>query len=485
MRKDNPRRNRSSSFGGKKRSDSEKKSFTKSEYEKKPGRNFSGKPKRNFRDDRPADDSAPEQKRNFDSKSNDNSFDERKKYFREVKPKEDSSGRQKRSYYGKSNENSFSDRRKNFRDDRKQSEPPSFMHKKKYADRAAKVEKNKRRFNYGQEFTNKDENTNKETLERKERKSSFGDKRKTFNRKESFGDRRREESPDRSERKPFRDNRKNKFHSDRKQYHSGQKPETRNLPVPLQSGKPGTDLIRLNKYISNSGICSRREADDMITAGVISVNDEIITRLGTKISPTDVVKYNNETLRRERNVYVLLNKPKDYITTVDDPEKRNTVMELVADACKERIYPVGRLDRNTTGVLLFTNDGELTKKLTHPSSNIKKVYHVELDRNVKAVDLDKIAGGIELEDGMAYVDAVAYDDPVDKSHIGIELHSGKNRIVRRIFETLEYEVRKLDRVYFAGLTKKDLPRGRWRFLTEMEVSSLKMLTGNRRRVRTE
>ncbi|MEP7169431.1 MAG: pseudouridine synthase, partial [Bacteroidota bacterium] len=286
--------------------------------------------------------------------------------------------------------------------------------------------------------------------------------------------------------KPFRDDRKNKFDGDRKSFSTrGNKPETRPSRFNRENPKPETDLIRLNKYISNSGVCSRREADDMIVAGIISVNDEIITRLGTKISPTDIVKYNNETLRRERNVYVLLNKPKDYITTSDDPEKRNTVMELVADACKERIYPVGRLDRNTTGVLLFTNDGELTKKLTHPSSNIKKIYHVELDRNVKSTDLDKIAAGIELEDGMMHVDAISYDDPVDKSHIGIELHSGKNRIVRRIFEALEYEVKKLDRVYFAGLTKKDLPRGRWRFLTDLEVGSLKMKSGKKIRVKTE
>ncbi|HKR06548.1 MAG TPA: pseudouridine synthase [Bacteroidia bacterium] len=479
MRKDNSRRNRSGSFGGKKRGDSEKRNFRKREDGKTFSPNSFDRPKKNFRDDKPADDSGPGQGRSYPAKPNENSFDDRKKYFRDVKPEDDSSSEQKRSYYGKSNENSFGGRRKNFRDDRKQNEPPSFMHKKKYADRAAKVEKNKRKFDYGQEFTNKEEHTSKEGFERKEKRNTFFDKRKTFTRREPFSDKRREDSPEQRERKPFRGDRRNKFDGDRKHFNSrGSQPETRNE-------KPGTDLIRLNKYISNSGICSRREADDMITAGVISVNDEIITRLGTKISPADVVKYNNETLRRERNVYVLLNKPKDYITTSDDPEKRNTVMELVADACKERIYPVGRLDRNTTGVLLFTNDGELTKKLTHPSSNIKKIYHVELDRNVKTTDLDKIAGGIELEDGIAHVDAISYDDPMDKSHVGIELHSGKNRVVRRIFEALEYEVKKLDRVYFAGLTKKDLPRGRWRFLTDLEVSSLKMKPGRKPRVKTE
>ena len=234
--------------------------------------------------------------------------------------------------------------------------------------------------------------------------------------------------------------------------------------------------IRLNKYIANAGICSSREADELIKAGVVSVNGEVVTEMGYKVQPTDIVKYNKETLRTEEMKYVLLNKPKDFITTTDDPEDRKTVMSLVYKACRERIYPVGRLDRNTTGILLFTNDGDLAGKLTHPKFQVQKVYQVELDRNLKQSDYDQIKDGIQLEDGFIKVDEIAYVGP-DKSVVGVELHSGKNRIVRRIFESLGYEVKKLDRVIFAGLTKKDLPRGRWRFLTPLEVASLKMMTG--------
>jgi len=237
---------------------------------------------------------------------------------------------------------------------------------------------------------------------------------------------------------------------------------------------------RLNKFIANTGLCSRREADELIEAGVISVNGEVVTTLGTKVKPGDDVRYNGEPLRTERHVYVLLNKPKDFITTTDDPGERKTVMNLVEDACKERIYPVGRLDRNTTGLLLLTNDGELTKKLTHPSYNTKKVYQVELDRNLTAADMNAISEGVELEDGLAVVDEIAYILPDDKKQIGVELHSGRNRIVRRIFESLGYQVKKLDRTVFAGLTKKDLPRGRWRFLTEMELNMLQMAKSGKR-----
>lgn len=239
--------------------------------------------------------------------------------------------------------------------------------------------------------------------------------------------------------------------------------------------------IRLNRFISNAGICSRREADELIVAGVISINGEIVTELGTKVMPGDTVKYHDQTLKTEKPVYVLLNKPKDYITTTDDPDERKTVMSLVADACKERIFPVGRLDRNTTGLLLITNDGELTKRLTHPSGEIKKIYQVELDRNLTQADMLRAAEGVELEDGIAGFDEIQYVSHDDKSVIGVELHSGKNRIVRRIFEAMGYKVRKLDRTTFAGLTKKDLPRGRWRFLTDMEVNMLKMLTGKKRK----
>ena len=232
--------------------------------------------------------------------------------------------------------------------------------------------------------------------------------------------------------------------------------------------------VRLNKFLANAGICSRREADEFIAAGVVSVNGEVVTELGTKIKRTDEVKFHAQPVSVERKVYVLLNKPKDCVTTSDDPQDRKTVMHCVKDACKERIYPVGRLDRNTTGVLLLTNDGDLASKLTHPKFLKKKIYHVYCDKNVTKADLDQIAAGITLEDGEIHADAISYASETDKKQVGIEIHSGKNRIVRRIFESLGYKVTKLDRVYFAGLTKKGLKRGDWRYLTEQEVNFLRM-----------
>ena len=232
--------------------------------------------------------------------------------------------------------------------------------------------------------------------------------------------------------------------------------------------------IRLNKFLANAGICSRREADEFITAGVVSVNGVVVTELGTKVKRTDEIKFHDQPVHIERKVYVLLNKPKDCVTTSDDPQERKTVMDFVKGACKERIYPVGRLDRNTTGVLLLTNDGDLASKLTHPKYLKKKIYHVYCDKNVTKADLDQIVSGITLDDGEIHADAVSYASETDKSQVGIEIHSGKNRIVRRIFEALGYRVIKLDRVYFAGLTKKGLRRGDWRYLTEQEVNMLRM-----------
>ena len=232
--------------------------------------------------------------------------------------------------------------------------------------------------------------------------------------------------------------------------------------------------IRLNKFLANAGICSRREADEFITAGVVSVNGEVVTELGTKIKRTDEVKFHDEPVSIERKTYILLNKPKDCVTTSDDPQERKTVMDFVKGACKERIYPVGRLDRNTTGVLLLTNDGDLASKLTHPKYLKKKIYHVYCDKNVTKADLDQIAAGVTLDDGEIHADAISYASETDKSQVGIEIHSGKNRIVRRSFESLGYKVIKLDRVYFAGLTKKGLRRGDWRYLTEQEVNMLRM-----------
>ena len=238
--------------------------------------------------------------------------------------------------------------------------------------------------------------------------------------------------------------------------------------------KDPNEPIRLNKYLANAGVCSRREADDFITAGVVTVNGQVVTELGTKVKLGDEVRFHDQTISIERKIYILLNKPKDYVTTVEDPQDRKTVMDLVKGACKERIYPVGRLDRNTTGVLLLTNDGEMASKLTHPRFLKKKIYHVRLDKNLTAADMNQLATGIQLEDGEIHVDEVSYTHETDKTLVGVEIHSGRNRIVRRMFEHLGYHVLRLDRVQFAGLTKKNLRRGDWRFLTEKEVNMLRM-----------
>ncbi len=230
--------------------------------------------------------------------------------------------------------------------------------------------------------------------------------------------------------------------------------------------------MRLNRFIAQSGVCSRREADDFIAAGVVSVNGVVVTELGTKIMPTDEVRFNDERLQGEKNVYLVLNKPKGYVTSLEDPHADKTVMDLVKEACTERIYPVGRLDKNSLGLLLFTNDGDLTRQLTHPSYKKKKVYQVSLDKPLTRADMDTLTTGIALEDGEIYADEVAYVKE-NKKEIGVEIHSGRNRIVRRMFEHLGYTVQKLDRVYYAGLTKKNLKRGAWRFLTREEVMRLK------------
>ena len=242
-----------------------------------------------------------------------------------------------------------------------------------------------------------------------------------------------------------------------------------------QHQKKETDEIRLNKYISNAGICSRREADVLIVAGSVSVNGNVITEMGYKVKPTDEVRFEGALISPETKRYVLLNKPKNFITTMDDERGRDTVMQLVANASKERIYPVGRLDRATTGLLLFTNDGELAKKLTHPKHNVRKLYHVTLHKKLSQKDLNSIAENFMLDGKMVYVDDISYIENQPKTEVGIEIHSGRNRIVRRIFEHFDYTVVKLDRVIFAGLTKKDLPRGRWRHLTQQEINTLKMI----------
>jgi len=237
--------------------------------------------------------------------------------------------------------------------------------------------------------------------------------------------------------------------------------------------KGDDEKIRLNRFIAHSGVCSRREADELISNGLITVNGKVVTDLGTKVSTGDDIRYKNKRLSAEKKVYILMNKPRGYVTTVEDPHADQTVLDLIGDACAERVYPVGRLDKATTGVLLLTNDGDLTGKLTHPRYKRKKIYHVFLDRAVTRNDLTLLTEGVEIDGEMIVTDAVSYADTEDKTQIGIEIHSGQNRIVRRIFEKLGYKVKKLDRVYFAGLTKKNLPRGKWRFLNDKEISMLK------------
>ena len=254
--------------------------------------------------------------------------------------------------------------------------------------------------------------------------------------------------------------------------------ENPNRPVKSRPAPKQKDEIRLNKYISNSGICSRRKADEFIAQGEVQVNGKVVLEMGYKVQPKDVVIFKGKQVRNENKIYILLNKPKDFITTTSDEKGRKTVMELVKQIAKEaRLYPIGRLDRNTTGLLILTNDGELTQKLSHPSSNITKVYQAELDKPIIPEDLEAIRAGVELEDGIAQVDEIDITEPqVDAHFVGIAIHSGKNRIVRRIFEHFGYEVKRLDRVSYAGLTKKDLPRGKWRYLTERELIYLKYLT---------
>ena len=293
-----------------------------------------------------------------------------------------------------------------------------------------------------------------------DKKEKFSDKRERFSdKKERFSDKRERFS---RKEKTF-DREPKRFERERNTY--SEKPK-----------KSFDKDIRLNRFIANSGVCSRREADVLIASGAVTVNGKVVTQMGVKVSSSDVVCYDGERLSHEKKVYLLLNKPKGFITTLDDPQERKTVMSLVEKACTERIYPVGRLDRNTTGLLLFTNDGDMTKKLTHPSFGARKIYHVELDKPLTRNDMQSLLDGIELEDGFARFDDIQFVEYYnDKKVVGVELHSGKNRIVRRMFEAMGYYVEKLDRVSFAGLTKKDLPRGRCRFLTEKEINFLKML----------
>lgn len=319
----------------------------------------------------------------------------------------------------------------------------------------------------------------------KDEKRSFKPRENDF--KKKFGKREDESSSEKTHRRSKRsfesreessDEKRSFERKDKREFHDSpykkHKHESHHKESHPKKTKEDDGLTRLNKYLSNAGICSRREADELIKAGVVTVNGKVITEMGFKVKVDDTVNYDGAVLKHEKKVYLMLNKPKDYITTAADTHDRHTVMELIAGACKERVYPVGRLDRNTTGLLLFTNDGEMATKLMHPKFGIKKVYHVGLDKNLKPDDFKKLEEGFELEDGFIKPDVASYVGE-GKREIGIEIHSGRNRIVRRIFEHLGYDVVKLDRVTYAGLTKKDLGRGKWRFLTPKEISFLKMI----------
>lgn len=292
--------------------------------------------------------------------------------------------------------------------------------------------------------------------------SDSRDRRKNYSDQSDSNQDENENPVNRFENKPNREILKKKHYSKKKQ-----------LAHAKISG-PEDGILRLNKFIANTGVCSRREADNRIAEGRITVNGRIVTEVGTKVHLKDEVCMDGKQLQAEAKVYLVLNKPKDFVTTLDDPMGRKTVLDLIKNACKERVYPVGRLDRMTTGVLLFTNDGDLTKRLTHPSFNKKKIYHVYLDRAISQEELDQVSAGLQLEDGEIKADAISFADSKDKTQVGIEIHSGRNRIVRRIFEHLGYEVEKLDRVFFAGITKKNISRGKWRFLSEKEVHMLKI-----------
>ena len=368
------------------------------------------------------------------------------------------------------------------RDKRSRVERSSFSEKREEVPTAFRKENNRRR-SFNPNFT-KDNRRTDQT-----RSTHSYDKKRASNR---YSDRDNnseftEESRYTGSRKPYgrSDERKKNYrnsdnekrtdgfgHKNRSNKRSGYAASSYREAYPRFEAPKPQGAIRLNRFIANSGICSRREADDLIIAGVISVNGKIVSELGTKVNPEDEVRFNGEVIKGEKKVYILMNKPKGYVTSVDDPHSDKTVMDLLKGACNERVYPVGRLDKNSVGVLLFTNDGELTRKLTHPSYNKQKIYQVTLDKPLSEADMSKIAEGITLEDGPIFADEISYVNDT-RREVGIEIHSGRNRIVRRIFESLGYSVQKLDRVYFAGLTKKKLKRGAWRFLTPKEVSILK------------
>lgn len=447
---------------GKKESDSKKpsykssgkprfdKPFKKRDDDKGEKRSYRDKDK-SFRDDKKPfrkkfdGDKKFTEKRSFgddDKKPFRKREDSDKKFFKRADDK--------KSFGDRDRKRSFDGDKKSFR--KKHDDDKGFAEKRSFGDR------NKKPFH---KKHNDDRDSHK-----KHHDKEYGDKKPFFKKHDDDRDRKHHDKhDDRKHHEKHDDKKRRKFKPHGKKHESKHSDDF--LPNP-------DGLTRLNKYLSNAGICSRREADDLIKAGTVSVNGKVITEMGFKVGPTDKITYAGETLRHQKKIYLMLNKPKDYITTTDDPQERRTVMELIAGACKERVYPVGRLDRNTTGLLLFTNDGELATKLMHPKFGIKKVYQVTLDKNLRGEDFQQLMEGVELEDGFIKPDELSYING-NKKELGIEIHSGRNRIVRRIFEHIGYDVVKLDRVVFAGLTKKDLPRAKWRFLTDKEIGFLKMI----------
>ncbi|UQA74804.1 pseudouridine synthase [Sphingobacterium siyangense] len=488
FRKDDNRENRS--FGSKKFSDKppfrgENNSFrSKDNSEKSFGRGG-----RSF--------DKNDSSRSFDKKDSFNKFDRSERSF----DKKDNFKRSDRNDSSRSfdrSERSF-DKRDNFKRTDRNDSSRSFDRSERSFDKKdnfKRTDRNDSSRSFDRSERSFDKKDNFKRTDRIDSTRSFDRSERSFDKKDNFRRSDRNDTPrsfDRSERSfdkrdSFKRSDRNdssrpsnrKFDGERSRNFDDNKNfgDKQYIKRPKKKAEDAEDdgLVRLNRYIANAGICSRRKADELITAGVIWVNGEPVTELGTKVDPaTDEIRYNNERLKREKNVYVLLNKPKDYITTTDDPQERHTVMELVSKATKERIYPVGRLDRNTTGLLLMTNDGSLAEKLSHPRNSISKIYNVELNKSLTQGDFNKISFGIELEDGAIKPDDLSYVQGGSKREVGIQIHSGKNRIVRRIFESLGYEVVKLDRVVYANLTKKDLPRGRWRYLEEREIVQLKHL----------
>lgn len=472
MPKSDNRFNRSRSTGKKpdyksdKKGSDSKKSYgsDKPRFDKPFKKREDGGDKKPFRKKFDNDKGSGERKRSFDGD---------KKPFRKKIGEDKGYGDKRRSFDGDKkpfrkkfdNDKGFGERKRSFDGDKKPFRKKPDGEKRTFEDRGEKPFRKKHDDDRG---------------ERKHHDRDRGDKKPFFKKHDDERGDRKHHDKKHGDKKPFfkkhDEDGSHKHHDKHEKKHRKFKPHGKKA-----ESKQGDDflpnpdgLTRLNKYLSNAGICSRREADDLIKAGAVSVNGKVITEMGFKVGPADKISYGGETLRHQKKVYLMLNKPKDYITTTDDPQERRTVMQLIAGACKERVYPVGRLDRNTTGLLLFTNDGELATKLMHPKFGIKKVYQVTLDKNLKGEDFIQLMEGVELEDGFIKPDEMSYING-NKKELGIEIHSGRNRIVRRIFEHLGYEVVKLDRVVFAGLTKKDLPRAKWRFLTEKEVSFLKMI----------